>query len=492
VISPHLPALQVAIPLLAAPFCVLIRQARMAWALALGVSAAALFIAAGLLQEVTTNGTLSYALGGWVAPWGIEYRVDSVNALVLVIVSGISTVTLLFARDSIEQEIRRHQVYLLYTSWLLCLTGLLGMAVTGDAFNLFVFLEISSLSSYVLVAMGKGRKPLLAAFRYLILGTLGATFILIGVGLLYVLTGTLNMADLATRLDAVQDTHTIAVAFGFLTVGIGIKAAIFPLHFWLPDAYTSAPSAVTAFLAGSTTKVSVYVLVRFFFTILGPDFSFQEMLLQHVLLPVAVLAVLMMSTVAVFQNDIKYMLAYSSVAQIGYMVLGISLVSTTGLTASLLHLFNHALIKTALFLALGALTYRIGAVTRSSIAGLGRQMPLTMAAFTVAGLSLVGVPLTVGFVSKWYLILAALERGWWPLAVVVLVGSLLALVYVWRVIEIAYMRQPAEAARVAEVSPWLWAPIWLLVGANVYFGIDTSLTTTTATQAAQVLMGGSP
>ena len=219
--------------------------------------------------------------------------------------------------------------HLVYTGWLLCLTGLLGITITGDVFNVFVFLEIASLSSYLLVSLGPDRRALTAAFQYLVMGTIGATFILIGVGLLYMMTGTLNMADLAQRIPNVAQTTTVRAGFAFLVLGISLKAAVFPLHYWLPNAYTFAPSAVTAFLAGSATKVSIYLLLRFFFDIFSESFSLRVMRLDLVLLILGVIAIFSMSLVAIYQHNVKRMLAYSSVAQVGYMVIGISLATTT-------------------------------------------------------------------------------------------------------------------------------------------------------------------
>lgn len=494
-LAAHLPALQVVLPLLAAPGCVLVHRPRAAWALATGVSWVALAIAATLLHAVIEKGPISYALGGWAAPWGIEYRLDQVNAFVLLIVAAIGAVVVPFARDSVEREVHSDRIYLLYTAWMLCLTGMLGMVVTGDAFNLFVFLEISSLSSYVLISLGRDRRALLAAFRYLVMGTIGATFILIGIGLLYAMTGTLNMADLAERLPSVADTRTVKTAFGFLTVGVGLKMAFFPLHAWLPNAYAYAPSPVTALLAGTATKVAVYVMLRFFFSVFGASFTFDVMLLDRVFLPLALAAVLVASAIAVWQVDVKRMLAWSSVAQIGYMALGVSFANVVGLTASIVHLFNHALMKSALFLAIGCVVYRVGAVSLSSMSGLGRRMPWTMAAFVVGSLSLVGVPLTAGFISKWYLLQGALQQNWWLVAGAVLFASLLALIYTGRVIEAAYFRRPERGAiqrTVHEAPALLLVPVWLLIAANVYFGVRTELTVGVARTAARILLGNAP
>ena len=488
--SAHLPILQVVVPLLAAPFCLFLKRGRAAWGLAVLASWAALAIALALLGQVMQEGVLSYAIGDWAPPIGIEYRVDVVNAWVLVIVSGIGAVVAPYAMASIEREVEAGRIPLFYAAYLLCLSGLLGITITGDMFNVFVFLEISSLSAYALIALGQARRALTSAFRYLIMGSVGATFIVIGIGLLYVMTGSLNMADLAQLLPEVWDSRTVKVAYGFLAVGFCLKLALFPLHLWLPNAYTYAPSAVTAFMASTATKVAVYMLLRFFLTVFGAPFSFDVMALDRVLLPLALVAIASMSLVAIFQVNVKRLLAYSSVAQIGYMILGLSFATVTGLTATLLHLFNHALMKGALFMAMGCVMYRIGSVHINAMAGLGRRMPWTMAAFVAGGLSLVGVPLTVGFVSKWYLILGALERGWWWAAILVLLTSLLALVYIWRVVEAAYFRDfPGDES--TREAPWtLLGPTWALVALNLYFGIDAGRTVGIARQAAEVLMAG--
>ncbi|MBT6800392.1 MAG: monovalent cation/H+ antiporter subunit D family protein, partial [Rhodospirillales bacterium] len=417
--SAHLPILQIVVPLLAAPISVFFRRAAIVWYLTLIVSIITLAISITLLAQTLDQGVISYALGNWAAPFGIEYRIDAVNAFVLVIISAIGTIVLPYARVSVANEIEPHNQSLFYTCYLLCFTGLLGMVITGDAFNIFVFLEISSLSTYVLVALGakQDRRALTASYNYLVMGTIGATFFVIGVGLLYMMTGTLNMADLAQKIPAIGSNRTVVVAFAFIVTGLGLKLAMFPLHLWLPNAYAYAPSAVTVFLAATATKAAAYLLLRFLFTVFGADFPILGPTLTYLLMPLAIIAMFAASTVAIFQVDIKRMLAYSSLGQLGYMVLGISFASVAGLTATIIHLFNHALMKGALFMALGAIVLRLGTASIDSMRGLGRQMPWTMAAFVVGGLSLIGVPLTVGFISKWYLIVAALEAGYWPIAV---------------------------------------------------------------------------
>lgn len=488
----HLPVLPVIVPLLGAPLALLVQRPAASWLVAMAAALGALAASVMLLLQVGATGVVSYELGGWAPPLGIEFRIDTINSFVLLLVSIIACVVLAFAPQSVTKELPHRSLALFYTAFLLCLAGLLGMAATGDAFNLFVFLEISSLASYILIALGRDRRALTASFQYLIMGTIGATMILIGVGLLYIMTGTLNMADLAERLPAVMDKRTVHSAFAFLVVGLSLKLALFPLHLWLPNAYTFAPSAVSAFLAATATKVAIYALLRFAFTIFGIEFTFNAMAAQWILMGLSIAAILYGSVAAIYQSNIKQLLAYSSIAQVGYIMLGVSLVSQTGLTAGIVHLFNHALIKGGLFLALGCLVYRVGSARIADFQGLGRTMPWTMAAIAVGGLGLIGAPPTAGLVSKWYLVKGALEQGWWPLAVFVLAGSLLAVVYVWKLIDAAYLHPPAPDTKAREAPLSLLLPTWALIGASIYFGLDIDLTVGTAAAAAAQLFGGAP
>ncbi len=478
--------------MIAAPLCILLRHAVVTWIVTNLATWLSFGISCALFFQVQTTGIISYAIGGWVSPWGIEYRVDALNSFILIIVSGIGAIVATFARESVQKEISNDRIYLFYTAFLLCLTGLLGVVITGDAFNIFVFIEIASLSSYALISLGKDKRALVAAYRYLIFGTIGASFILISIGLLYAMTGTLNIIDIQARLPEVIHTSTIKVALAFFTLGVAIKCGLFPMHFWAPAVYTYAPSTVSAFLAGTTSKVFIYVLIRFLFTIFGAEFVFDEMNLDVIFLILGILAIFSGSLAAIFQDNVKRLLAYSSVAQIGYMILGISVVSVTGLTAGILHLFNHALIKTALFAGMAAIIYRLDSASLSDMKGLGKTMPWTMSAFVLAGLSLIGVPSTVGFISKWYLILAVLEQGWWLIAVAILIGSLLAVIYIWKVVEVAYFQNADDGSSKPlnqEAPLSIIIPLWLIIFTNFYFGINASLTSSAARQAAEYLLG---
>lgn len=489
----HLPALQVVAPLLGAVVAALLRRGSSAYALALAVTWFMPVIALALLAQVLGSGTISYALGGWAPPIGIEYRVDMLNAFILLVVSLVSAVAMPYARRSVALEIEPERQPWYWCMYLLCLTGLLGIAITGDAFNAFVFLEISSLSSYVLIALGRDRRALVAAYQYLIMGTIGATLYVIGVGFLYLLTGSLNFHDISMRLAEIgpDQFRAVIAALAFLTVGISLKLALFPLHVWLPNAYAYAPSFTTIFLSATATKVAIYLLIRIFYSVFGGAIDFDTLPIAEVLVPFSLAAMFVASLIAVFEKNLKRMLAYSSVAQIGYITLGIGIANEAALTGSLVHIVNHAIMKAALFMALGAVFCRIGTVRIGKLAGIGRKMPLTMGCFVVAGLGLVGTPGTAGFISKWYLAAGALEDGRWGLMALIVASSMIAVVYVGRVVEVVWFRDPTEAVAEAEDPPLsMLAPMLLLAAATIYFGFDTSLTAGLAQEAAAALVDG--
>ena len=497
VLDGHLPALQVVVPLLVAPLVALLRPRGLAWAAATVASAGSFLIAVQMASGVLAGEVYPYALGGWPAPYGIALEVDAFSAMLLLVLTGASTLALAAGRVSLERQIEQHRQPLFFSAWLLALAGMAGILVTADAFNIFVFMEISSLASYVLVAGGPDRRALPAVFKYLVMGTVGATFYLIGVGLIYMMTGTLNLADMEMRIHEVADERPILVAAGFITIGLALKAAVFPLHVWLPNAYTYAPHAASVFLAACATKVSLYILLRFDFVVFQGNLIGHDAQFAAFLMPLAVLAILVGSAVALFEANIKRLLAYSSVAQIGYIVLGASMVSVPGLSAGLLHMFNHALSKGALFLAVMCLSTRFEGLNLQDLAGAARRMPWTLAALVVAGLSLIGVPGTAGFVSKWYLMTAALELGprGWVLVTVIVLGSLMAVGYVWRIVEAAWFRQPPATERAAapgEAPAGMLALTWLAALSNVWFGLSTQVPVELAGTAATILLGHLP
>ncbi len=493
-LEPHLPILQVLAPLFGALITAFMSRGIRAWVVA-SIAAWAAAAIAGLLliRVIMIQEPISYVMGNWGVPWGIEYRVDMLNGFVVFFVTLVAAVLMPYARRSVAREILPHQQAWFYTMYLLCLTGLLGITVTGDAFNVFVFLEISSLSTYALIALGQNRRALLAAYQYLIVGTIGATFYVIGVGLLFLVTGSLNLHDISGLLVDAYAIYPrpVLTALAFMIAGISLKLALFPLHLWLPNAYAYAPSTAAAFLAGTATKVAVYLLIRILFSVFGLSLVFRGLPIAEVLLILSGAAMVIASIAAVFERNAKKMLAYSSVAQIGYITLGIGFANQSGLTGSIVHLLNHAVTKTTLFMCLGAIAYRAEGMRLSSLAGIGRKMPITSGAFVLAGLSIIGVPGTAGFISKWYLALGAIEDGYWPLVFLIVASSLIAVIYIGRFVEVAYFREPCkEVADAYEPPSSMILPILLLAAATVYFGIDTRASGDIAAAAAAALLGG--
>jgi multicomponent Na+:H+ antiporter subunit D len=485
----QLPALQVAIPLISAPLCVLLRHRTAAWLLFLAAALASLTCAVLLAERVRDDGTVRYAMGGWQAPAGIEFVVSDFNTPVLLLVSLSATVAAVYSRRSIAAEIDARRAVLLYTCLCLTLASLLGLAITGDVFNAFVFLEISSLSTYTMIAMGRRRRALLASFRYLVIGSVGAVFVLIGIGMAYAVTGTLNMADLAQRVTGNHDNRALKAAVVFVFVGLAVKMAVVPLHAWLPAAYGEAPSAVSTFVAATGTKVSIYLFCRLAFTVFGTALVFDAMPVGRIGLLLACVGMVVASATACFQTDLRYVLAWSSIAQVGYILAGVSLATAAGVSAAYLHIFAHAVTKAALFAIAGLLLLRLGSVQLTALAGIGRRMPWTFAAFVVAGLGLIGVPPTAGFTSKWALVTALIDEGQWPVLVAMLVSSLLALFYVGRVIEIAWFREPPADATPTSPPASMVGAVWFLALLSLYIGIDPTLPADLADAAASAFLG---
>ncbi len=436
----HLPILTIVIPIISTVVIPIVgRVNRLAcWIIACVVTFFSFLSAIYLLITVQTSGNISYRLGGWEPPWGIEYAIDSLNGFVLAVVSFIAFVVCFYSRKSVDFEIAKAKNPAFYSIFMLFVTGVMGMVITGDIFNLYVFLEITSIAGYTLIASGKNRGALMASYNYLIFGTIAGTFILIGIGHIYMETGTLNIADLRERLSGSYHSTVVLTAFAFFTVGFCLKIALYPLHVWLPKAYGYAPSVVSALMAAVGTKVGVYAMLRVMFGVFRIEFDMEVVPVTKILLVVSSVAIIVGSVLALAQTRIKWMLAYSSIGQMGYIILGSALTNHTAMTGSIIHIMNHALMKGSLFMVVGCLVYKIGLEDVSEFKGLGRKMPFTMAAFTVSALSMMGVPLTVGFVSKWHIAIGALDAGMWYFVPVLLVSSLLTTAYFWRIIEMIY------------------------------------------------------
>jgi multicomponent Na+:H+ antiporter subunit D len=346
-----------------------------------------------------------------------------------------------------------------------------GFAVTGDLFNLFVFLEILSLSSYALVAITGERIAEIASFKYLIMGAISSLFILLAVGFMYALTGSLNMADIASRLADVPPFPAM-VAVAALTLGFSVKAALFPLHVWLPDAHSIAPSPVSAVLSGLVVKIGVLGMLRMY-QILYEAQAFDLSALNDTIMWLGAISIVVGAFFAMTQEDIKMMLAYSTISNIGYIFMGLGLASSFGIIGATVHIFNHALIKATLFLGAGALIYRTGYRDLADLRGIGKAMPITTGAIAIGAVSIVGIPPTAGFVCKWYIALGAIEAGRIFFAVVLLFGALLIFVYYIRMLNAFYFMAPIhpEIAQIKEAPLSMLVPILVLAALCLLMGV---------------------
>ncbi len=451
--SEHLPALILVAPLFGALLVGLLgmRDPRVCRPIALASLAVSLAASLGILRRVVAEGRWDYFVGGWEEPLGIGIllRADSLNSALLV---AIAVVALLASVFSIGRAGGGHapKTAHFHILFLLLCVGLFGITITGDAFNLFVLVEVTALSSYGLIAIGNSKRCKVAAFHYLIMGTVGASFYLLGVGYLYLKVGSLNMQDihdiLATN-ESLADSRAIRTAFIFILVGIWTKMAFFPLHGWLANAYSYCPSGSACILAPLVTKVSVYVMIRTMVSIFGLDRLEANADWGHFVVWLAVIAIAAGSITALAQHEIKKMLCALIVAEVGYMVGGAWTADPGhwGLTGALYHILADAAMTFCLFVAAGIFARHLGATKLDDLAGLFKKMPLTAAGFVVGALAMVGVPPTCGFFSKFYLIRGAIEGGEWVYVAALLGSSLVNAVLFFRIFEIAYFgKHPAE------------------------------------------------
>ena len=437
--SQQYPALVVVVPLLSA---LLISAAgwahkRLCFYITLVALAGATYSAVGLLFRVINEGVIGYRLAGWDPPWGIAYYIDPLNGLVLVVVSFVALANLVAGKKSIEEEFPAKQGAF-YTLYILMVAGLLGIVVTGDAFNLYVLLEIAALTGYGLLAMGDRERAPLATLNYLYMGTIGACFYLLGIGYLYIMTGSLNMVDIARLLPPIYESKAVVAAFIICMVGVWLKMAFFPLHAWLPNAYTYAPSAASSLIAPLATKVMIYVMIRLIITVFTPEFTFTAMSISNAVVWLAVVAIVMGALLALRERSLKKMLTYIIVAEVGYMVGGAWLGNRAGMTGAILHIANDALMTLCVFLAVGNIVYKTKGHRFDHLQGLFKKMPFTMGGFVIGAISIIGVPPTCGFFSKWYLISGAIQAGQYHFMVALLFSSLVSIVLFFRVIEIGY------------------------------------------------------
>lgn len=448
----------------------------------LGAGLLAVFSIASLFWA--RAGTLVYAVGSWKPPFGICMVLDGLTALMLVVVNLVGFLALVYSVDYIK---RYTSPALYYTLFCLLLAGLNGVVISGDLFNLFVFLEITSIASYALVAFGTETEELEAAFKYLVLGSVASTLILLAIGLILGKVSTLNMADISRSLASCGAQPLVRYCLALFLMGFGLKTALVPFHAWLPDAHPAAPAPMSAMLSGVVIKtIGAYALVRVVFNILGLDSTTSAILVWLGILSMAVGVLL-----AIGQWDFKRLLAYHSISQIGYVVFAIGLGTPLGVIGGLFHLLNHSLFKSLLFLNAGSVEYACGSRQLDRLGGLSRTMPVTAKTSLVASFSIAGIPPFCGFWSKLVIIIAAFQAGHIAGAVVCIAVSMLTLASFLKVQKYAFLRKSDAASAIKEsplsmtASMVVLALLCILVGICAFWVIGAVIA-----PAAEALLAG--
>lgn len=386
---------------------------------------------------VNTYKIIVYKVGGWVPPLGISMVLDGLSSFMLVIVNVVAFFVIIYSLDYMKRYTAKWKFYTLF---MLMLAGMNGLIVTGDMFNLFVFLEIASIASYALVAYGVEAEELEASFKYMVMGTVASSFILLAIAILYSYTSTLNMADMAIVLTQKAPGELIIFVSVLFLMGFGLKAAVVPFHAWLPDAHPSAPAPISAMLSGVLIKtLGVYALIRIFFNVLGVNQS-----LSMILMVLGVMSMMIGVFLAVGQWDFKRLLAYHSISQVGYIILGIGLATPLGILGGLFHLFNHSIFKSLLFLNSGAVDYTLNTRDLKKMGGLREVMPVTSSTSLIASMSIAGIPPFNGFWSKLIIIMACVQANRPGFAIWAVAGSILTLVSFMKVQRYAFFGKLRE------------------------------------------------
>ncbi|MBD3370710.1 NADH/ubiquinone/plastoquinone (complex I) [Candidatus Fermentibacteria bacterium] len=391
-----------------------------------------LFLGFVMLRLVNAHHVLLFEVGNWPPPIGIAMVVDGLTVFMLLTVNLIAFLVVLYSTNYMSRYTQKWQFYSLF---MLMLAGMNGVIVTGDIFNLFVYLEIAAVASYALVAFGTERQELEAAFKYAVMGSLGSMFVLLGVVWMYAHTSTLNMADMAMVLRDGGSGEIVLLASVLFLVGFGLKAALVPFHAWLPDAHPSAPAPISAMLSGVLIKaLGVYAICRLFYSVFGITWE-----LSTILLTLGTVSMCVGVLLALKQWDMKRLLAYSSISQVGYIMIGIGIGTPLGILAALFHLFNHSVFKSLLFLGSGAVEYATGTRDLRKMGGLARRMPLTAGTSMAGSMSLAGIPPFAGFWSKLLIVVAAVQAGLYGYAIIAIVASILTLAYVMKMMRYGFL-----------------------------------------------------
>ena len=471
--SRHLPAIQFLLPLVTAICLPVIGLKHKEWSRPLTHLTLLLMTVVSVvnLVNVMLTGPIEYAFGGWAPPVGIEWVADGLASVLMVPLSILSWVCVIYMRNTLSIPDLGNRVVHFYILILLLIAGLTGMVYAGDLFNLFVFLEVVALCGYALVGVAGG-KALVSAFRYLILGTFGASLYLLGVSFLYAETGTLNMGDLAERLPGVMTSKAVAVGVLFMFIGLGIKMALIPLHGWLPDAYTHSPESVTPFLASLVTKVALYGWIRIMFWVLGANAIVYKIPVLQLVGFLGGVAAVVGAFLALSQEEVKRMFAFGGLSHIGLILVGISLGNQTGFAGGVFYLLNDAVMQAGLFFFAGIAIHRFGVQTVEDLIRLGGRPSWMVGSLIVMAMAMIGIPPTGGFFGKWYMILGAIQGGNYLAVAAILGATLLTMAYFIKLFERVFRERGAMTnLPVVEVSSSLKGSLIGMSVAIIILGI---------------------
>jgi multicomponent Na+:H+ antiporter subunit D len=470
----NFPALIIYLFLIGAFVQPLIKNRRASSIVTVLITAVAAFLSLLLVYYVGTEGDFLYDVAQWNAPWGIELSIGSLEAFVIAVICCVGMLVSLYGTGMVHKEITQRNISFYNSIFLALMGSMTGIVATGDIFNMYVFIEITSLTACGIISVKDDSRSIEATVKYLLYSSLASGCILLAIALLYGITGNLNIRYVHYHLSEVVNLYpkNILIAACLVIVGFGVKSAMFPLHFWLPDAHSSAPTTSSAILSGLVLKAYAVGMVKILTGVFG-ILLISLLPLKAILMYLGSGAVLVGSLLAITQSKIKRMLAYSSVVQMGYIFLALSLFNRTGFTGAIFHILNHALTKTLLFLSAGNIKYYTGKEKIQQLKGIGYKMPVTMIVFAVGALSMVGLPLTSGFNSKWYIGYGAIQAGKIGVLVVIVISSLLNAAYYLPVVVSAFFRKPVvEEEKLDRVTlPWIASvPMYIIAFLIVLLG----------------------
>lgn len=414
--------------------------------------------------------------------------------MLALLVAGLTLLIVIFALKDAGAEIRSDVTGGYFTLILITAFAMLGMVYTNDLFNLYVFMEMLSISSCAIVTITGKRENIYAGLKYLIIGTVGSITVLLGMAILYMVSGNLNMSANGRMMALLWTQHplNVRIALALMLTGFGIKAAVFPMHTWLPDAHSVAPAPSSALLSALVVKVYLLGALKVLFVVFGVDIL-RTSSIPTVLIWIGLTAMISGSVLALGQQKVKRILAYSTVSHIGYIVLGFGLAIPAGIAAAIFHIIAHALLKTGLFLSVGAVIHRTGKQYVGEYAGVGYRMPLTMLVFSISALGMIGIPGTNGFMSKWYLILAAAEAGRTIVLPFILLSSFLNALYYIPIITRAFIQRSTAEDHIMkrDVLPLSTrSPLVAIAALVIISGLFPGLLMPMIRAATETLLGG--